>query len=608
MQMHQLTSGSLVLYKIRPARVLAIADKIEIELEDGKTKRVRGKDVKLLHPGPLQSLRDLPPLSGDLDETWELLAGSETNLPELAELIYGRYAPDTAWAAWQLVADGLLFEGTPERITARTPALVALDRAEREAKAVAEQEWLSFLERLNERRIIPQDRERLAEVERLAHKQSKVSRILKILGYQEKPENAHRLLLELGYWESTFNPHPGRIGVQLETPGLAVPSLPEEERLDLTHLPAFAIDDEGNRDPDDAISLDGDRIWVHVADVAALVVPDSELDLEARARSATLYLPETTVPMLPWQLTEQLGLGLSEISPALSFGFRMTPEGTLCDIEVARSWVRVTRLSYAAADKCLHESPFNQLLELCGRFRERRHAAGAIRLDLPEVSVRMQDDEVLIRPMPRIQSRELVTDAMLMAGEAAARYAQERDIPIPYATQPPPEVPVATDGLAAMYASRRLLKPSQSKCQPGSHAGLGLDLYSRATSPLRRYLDLVTHQQLRRHLAGMEPLPIETLVERVGAADAVGGGLRRVERLSNLHWKLVYLDRNPDWQGSGIVVEMLDQRATLLIPELAMEAKVRLRGPVELDTELKLALREIDLADQIARFRVLGGG
>jgi len=251
--MHQLTPDSLVLYKIRPARVLAIADKIEIELEDGKTKRVRGKDVKLLHPGPLQSLRDLVPLSGDLDETWELLAGSETNLPELAELIYGRYAPDTAWAAWQLVADGLLFEGTPERITARTSEQVSLDRDEREAKAAAEQEWLSFLERLNERRIIPQDRERLAEVERLAHKQSKVSRILKLLGYQEKPENAHRLLLELGYWEPTFNPHPGRIGVQLETPGLGVPSLPEEKRLDLTHLPAFAIDDEGNRDPDDAI-------------------------------------------------------------------------------------------------------------------------------------------------------------------------------------------------------------------------------------------------------------------------------------------------------------------------------------------------------------------
>ena len=103
MQMHQLTSGSLVLYKIRPARVLAIAEKIEIELEDGKTKRVRAKDVKLLHPGPLQSLSDLAPLSGDLDETWELLAGSETNLPELAELIYGGYEPATAWAAWQLV-------------------------------------------------------------------------------------------------------------------------------------------------------------------------------------------------------------------------------------------------------------------------------------------------------------------------------------------------------------------------------------------------------------------------------------------------------------------------------------------------------------------------
>ena len=72
-----------------------------------------------------------------------------------------------------------------------------------------------------------------------------------------------------------------------------------EPRRDLTHLPAFAIDDEENQDPDDAVSLDGERLWVHVADVAALVAPDSEADLEARGRGANLYLPERIVNMLP---------------------------------------------------------------------------------------------------------------------------------------------------------------------------------------------------------------------------------------------------------------------------------------------------------------------
>ncbi len=52
-------ADALVLYKTHPARVRAVADKIEIELEGGQTKRVRPKDLLLLHPGPLHRLSDL---------------------------------------------------------------------------------------------------------------------------------------------------------------------------------------------------------------------------------------------------------------------------------------------------------------------------------------------------------------------------------------------------------------------------------------------------------------------------------------------------------------------------------------------------------------------
>lgn len=608
MQEPRLIANSLVLYKIRPARVLGVSDKLEIELEDGKTKRVREKDVRLLHPGPLHSLGDLTPRHGEVDEAWELLAGEEATLKELSELIYGAYEPATAWAAWQLVAEGLHFEGEPDAIVARTAEQVSADRAQREAKATAEREWSEFLERLNNKQIIPEDRGRLLEVERLALQQTKGSRILQILGHQETPEHAHRLLVSLGYWERHFNLHPRRLGLSHEKPQLPVPPLPDEARRDLTHLPAFAIDDAGSLDPDDAVSLDGDRIWVHVADVAALVSPDSPLDIEARARGANLYLPETIVSMLPWSVTEQLGLGLAAVSPALSIGFRLTPEAEITDVEVVLSQVRVTRLSYADVDALLHEPPFDQLLAISRRFHERRQAAGAARIDLPEVSVRVRDGEVLVYPLPRLESREMITNAMLMAGEAVARYALERDIPVPFATQPPPGAEIEAGGMAAMYASRRLFKPSRSTSQPAPHAGLGLELYSRTTSPLRRYLDLVAHQQLRAHLVGAEPLGREALGERIGAVEMVSGAVRKAERLSNTHWKLVYLSRHPDWRGTGVVVEMVNQRATLMIPELALETRIRLPEEVAPDTELQLALREVDLTDLSARFRVLDGG
>lgn len=156
-----------------------------------------------------------------------------------------------------------------------------------------------------------------------------------------------------------------------------------------------------------------------------------------------------------------------------------------------------------------------------------------------------------------------------------------------------------------MFAYRRQLKPSRSKMLEEPHAGLGLSAYSRATSPLRRYPDLVTHQQLRAYLGSEAPLPLAAVSERIAAAELASSGIRRVERLSNIHWKLIYLQRNPQWQGRGVVVEMSDRRATVMIPELALETKLRLPDDVPLNSELTLAVREIELADQVARFRVL---
>ena len=118
-------SGSLVLYKNRPARVAQIAEKLDLNLQGGETAHVRLKDITLLHPGPLQSLGELLPQQGDVQSAWELLAGSQTTLPELADLIYGAFTPATAWAAWQLVSDGLYFRGAPGEITVCTPDDVA---------------------------------------------------------------------------------------------------------------------------------------------------------------------------------------------------------------------------------------------------------------------------------------------------------------------------------------------------------------------------------------------------------------------------------------------------------------------------------------------------
>ena len=80
--------------------------------------------------------------------------------------------------------------------------------------------------------------------------------------------------------------------------------------------------------------------------------------------------------------------------------------------------------------------------------------------------------------------------------------------------------------------------------------------------------------------------------------------MRRAERLSNQHWKLVYLQQNPDWRGNGVVVDLKDGRGVVLIPELALETRLRFPNGASLNDPKRLILREVDLPDLTVRFRV----
>ena len=597
-------TNSLVLYKKGAARVKRVDEKLQLELPDAKEKWVRLKDVTLLHPGPIARLSDLNDLTGEAETAWDLLDGSLTTLAELAELIFGAFSPDTAWATWNLVDEGFLFDGSPDELRPMSPAGVAEERSRREASEKEQASWTEFVGRLNEGRFIHEDDTRLEEVERLATGQSDRSRALRALDRGETAENAHRLLLEIGRWPATTNPHPRRFGVVLTAPEEEVEVSAVEKRVNLTHLDSFAIDDDGNRDPDDALSIEGNRLWVHVADAAAVAPSGSPCDLAARTRGATLYLPENTVPMLPAAAIDRLGLGLQDRSHALSFGIDFDSLGAVKGFEVVLSEIRVQRTTYSAADELLDREPFRTLDQWCHLSHERRRDGGAVFIDLPEVKIAYRNGEVTVDLLASTTSRQLVSEAMLLAGEAVGRFGLENGIPLPFATQDPPaEIWHEEEGLAGMYQRRKSLKRSLIRSVQGPHAGLGLETYVRATSPMRRYMDLVVHQQLHAFLAGKSVLNSQQLLERVGATTELSDLVRKAERMSNLHWTLVYLSQRPNWKSVGTVVEQRDGRCTVLIPELGHETGIYLGGNVELNDPIDLGLSSVDLPNLEARFQ-----
>ncbi len=613
--MSGIKQGALVYYKSKAAIVSGVSDKIEIVFFK-QSKRVRDKDIKLLHPGPLKDVADLdldcPTTLDTLDETLELLEDETVTLSELADFLYGEFTPQTAWSSWMLVVDRLYFDvetddNGKEFIKARPLDQIKAEKQKRDAKQQQKEAWDSLLERIKSNKIETEDHGQLSEIEQLACGEREGSRILKAIGFSESKEVAHSLLLKLNYWQDQYNPWPRRMGINTQDPKLAIPKAISTERRDLQHLKAWAIDDAGNQDPDDAISLEDGKLWVHIADVSSIVTPDSELDLEARARGTNLYLPDQTVHMLPREITAELGLGLQETSNALSIGFTVHENGELDDIEICFSKIKVTRTSYDDADKEL-DSTFAEINALTDRYHQRRIDNNAAMLDLPEVNIHVKNGVVSIQPYTKEGSRQLVTEAMLAAGEAVAQFAQANGIPLPYANQPEPEEIQHPQRLSEHYAYRRCFKASRHSTEATGHFGLGLPRYTRVTSPIRRYLDLIVHQQLRAFLTNQPLLEHEALVERIGIADEASLAARKAERYSNQHWTLIYLQQQKGqdkWQGEAIVVMHDERKTTVVLPELALEPKLRLQKNCALDDSITVALQSVNIPDLQAFFQVV---
>ncbi len=624
--MSEFKKGALVYYKSKAAIVDSVSDKIDISFFK-TTKRVRDKDIKLLHLGPISDVSTLdlalPEPPETLNETLELLEGEAISLSELSDLLYGEFSPQSAWSSWMLVMDGLYFELTTDEntkndlIKARPQELIVADKEKRDLKFKQQESWDSLIQRISSGNIEEADHTLLVEVEKLACGEQENSRILKAVGIKETKEAAHTLLIKLGYWPQAYNPWPRRMGVTMSNPEIAIPDAVETSRRDLRHLKAWAIDDVGNQDPDDALSLDGNRLWVHIADVSSLVTPDSELDIEARSRGTNVYLPDQTIHMLPSGITEQLGLGLQEQSNALSIGFSIAENGELEDIEICFSFIQVTRTTYDDADLEL-DSTFAELKAVTDRYHQRRIDNNAAMLDLPEVNIKVVDGEVSIRPYGRGGSRKIVTEAMLATGEAVALFAQKNNISIPYAYQPEPEEIQHPQKMSEHYAYRRHFKASRHTTEPAAHFGLGLPMYTRVTSPIRRYLDLIVHQQLRSFLTQSHPLlGHEELVERIGLADEGSFAARKAERHSNQHWKMIYLHQTKNkqdddegkeeenWKGEAVVVMQDERKTTVILPDLALEPRLQRQNNTELDQSLTVQVQSVNIPELQAFFRVI---
>jgi ribonuclease R len=243
-----------------------------------------------------------------------------------------------------------------------------------------------------------------------------------------------------------------------------------EDREDLTHLPIVAIDPEDARDHDDAIwanPRDDDDGWdaiVAIADVSFYVRPGSELDREARARGNSVYFPDRVVPMLPHELSSDIGsLKQGEIRAAMACHLHVGKDGALKSWRFSRAKICVAaNIAYEDAQAAMDavseqvienaSSPCS-MPELEGRVSRdlvdkalkplwacwrallaSRNKREPLELDLPERRVMLDEKGRIlsVAPRERLDAHRLVEDYMIAANVAAAKALEKKKAPVMY--------------------------------------------------------------------------------------------------------------------------------------------------------------------------------
>ncbi|MGB0754747.1 MAG: ribonuclease catalytic domain-containing protein, partial [Candidatus Pseudothioglobus sp.] len=597
--------GALVAYKGRPAQVVSsTTHKYEISFSDGSSQKVREKDFRFIHPEFASVHSDCPEVDisilNDLDIEF-------ISLKELTEWLFDDYTSQNAWFVYLMSVDGLYFFWNKDVLVLRPEEQIEKIKANRQEKALEEESLKRCINNLNNSSYDDKDIIWISEIEQVALNQSKHSKVMSALSIENTPENAHRLLIKIKYWSEYINPYPQRNKIDSDEELEFIER--KTDRKDLTHLTCFAIDNSDSSDADDAISIEGDRVWIHIADVASYVDCNSDLDLFAQKRISNLYLPDQTLHMLPPSISEVCSLGADEISNAVSVGF-VLKDSEISDIQICLSQIKVTKISYEEADTLLSENKLlSKLNEIAKEHKSSRERNGAIRLNLPKTDIKLRDQKVLVIPQLESESREMISEFMVLAGRVIAKFSIENNISMPYLLQDSGKFSdeiienINNLSLSKTFEAAKGFNRSKLSVKPSLHAGLGLNEYLRVTSPMRRYMDLLVQQQLVRFISNLTLLNESEIKERIKVNNSISSKINKAIRQSVEHFRCLYFKQNRNWKGDGVVVEKSGNKALLMIPEFAMITQIKPKTEVELEDKIKLKVSSINLFERSIDFK-----
>lgn len=331
---------------------------------------------------------------------------------------------------------------------------------------------------------------------------------------------------------------------------------PGEGTADFRDQPIVTIDGADSKDLDDAVYCRRKEnghfeLGVHIADVSRYVRRGTLLDKEAYRRGTSVYLADRVIPMLPFQLSNDLcSLNHDEDRYAMSCIMDVAPDGTVKGERITPSVVRVARrCNYAEINQAFKEDvasddlrihlPMLRDLKACAdALRQNRTKRGALDFDFPEYKVILDEDGKPIRIEKRMrgEAEMMIEDAMIAANETVARFLRDTGhtsvyrvhdhpdeeklnalkrlimimgLPIQIPKDPEPkdiqklleEVKGQDIEAVIQVMTLRSLPQACYSTENNGHFGIASECYTHFTSPIRRYPDLMVHRLIRQALS-----------------------------------------------------------------------------------------------------------
>ena len=350
-------------------------------------------------------------------------------------------------------------------------------------------------------------------------------------------------------------PHVFNTDVMKEAAALCQDIFLEKNMADFRVQELVTIDGSDSKDLDDAVYCELKdnghyRLGVHIADVSRYVKPRSALDKEAYQRGNSVYLADRVIPMLPFELSNDLcSLNEGKERYAISCIMDVDPNGIVTLEKITPSIIKVARrCTYPEINQAFDEGivsdglqkflPMLTVFKECTHLlRKQREGRGALTFDFPEYKVALDEKGAPLRIIKRErgEAERMIEDAMIAANETVASFITRENFTAVYRVHDQPnqekldilrqminvlginiKIPadvkpkdmqqllefVKGKDIAAVIevmALRSLPQACYSTENVG-HFGIASSCYTHFTSPIRRYSDLLVHRLIKQLL------------------------------------------------------------------------------------------------------------